>query len=308
MPSPLANSKIHFNRVTFLVTLYIAIGCNRQTNLAVTMSPIHFKVQVPFILDSRGIIINTYWGSENVHHVLCLDNYSPSWLKSSVTMHDSISNKSRNLKFNTYTADGTSIMGEVGVCNRLAFENITFKQVPFYIMPSEFTDNKNDDGVFGGDLMSTGIWKIDFKRKELTFTSSIDSLKGIKNAEVFPATFGREYIKINVIFGNNTAIPMAIDLGYNGDMILPLNDFNHIYAPNKTSSGVSVFKTPARLNIVNSISFIDTVRINHDWFNALISSNEEVKERLIGLQFFERFDFVIFDFLNKTIYLPKKVW
>jgi hypothetical protein len=128
------------------------------------MSPQNFKVQTPFMLSGRGIIINTYWGNEKRHHVLCLDNHSPSWIKSSQIVYDKSFLKSRDLSFKTSTADGTPIRGDVGICDSLTFENIIFRKIPFYIMPNNPEDNKNDDGVFGGDLMSKGIWKIDFKK------------------------------------------------------------------------------------------------------------------------------------------------
>ncbi|HXB42797.1 MAG TPA: hypothetical protein VNV85_02020 [Puia sp.] len=308
MPNSLSYTYNHLNKIIVAASFSIILGCGRKTNSYIIISPKNFKVQVPFILDARGIIINTYWGKEKIHHVLCLDNYSSSWLKSSVADLSKLLGKSQNLKFKTYTAVGTPVKGEVGVCDSFTFENITFKKALFYIMPSELKDNKNDDGVFGGDLMSTGIWKIDFKNRQLIFTSSIDSLKESKNCEVSFAAFGQEYIKINVSFGNNIAKTMAIDLGYNGEMILPLNDFNDITRTKKTSSRFTIFKTPASQNIVNSLSFFDTVMINHNWFHAMVSSNEKVKERLIGLQFLEKFDFVILDFINKKMYLPKKVW
>jgi predicted aspartyl protease len=289
------------------VLLSIILGCSSQRNSIISLSPKDFKVQVPLMINARGIIIKTYWGSENKYHVLCLDNFSPSWIKSSVIKYNKSFTQS-NLRFKTSTADGTSIKGEVGICDNLAFENITFRKPPFYVMPDDFNDIRNDDGVFGGDLMSTGVWKIDFKNNELTFASNIDSLKELNQTEVFNSTFAPKYINIDVIFGSNIAKTMSIDLGYNGDLLLPLNEFNKISTSNKIFLASSMFKTPASENIVKSLSFIDTVKINHNRFITIISSNEKVKERLIGLQFFKRFDFVIFDFINKKIYLPKKVW
>lgn len=277
-------------------------------NLPVSVSRKNFKVQVPFILDARGIIINTYWGSGKTHYVLCLDNYSPSWIKSSVIKYNKSFSKSPGIGFKTFAADGSPIKGDIGICDSLSFENITFKKVPFYVMPNNYKDIKNDDGVFGGDLMSTGVWKIDFRKEELTFASTIDSLKGINQSEVFPATFDQGSIKIDVRFGGNAVKTMAVDLGYNGDLLVPLSEFNRVSVQNKTFLSPAMFNTPASGNFVNSLSFIDTVNINHIWLSAIVSSNEKVQERLIGLNFFRKFDFVIFDFKNKQLYLPKKIW
>jgi predicted aspartyl protease len=274
----------------------------------IDISPKHFKVRIPFMLDGRGIIINTYWGSEKKHHVLCLDNYSPSWIKSSLIQYGRSFTKSSRFGFKTSTADGSPIQGDVGICDSLSFENIVFRNIPFYIIRNNSENNKTDDGVFGMDVMSKGIWKIDFKNSELTFASSIDSFSEINQTEVFPATFGWQSITVNVDFGNSNVKTMAIDLGFNGGMFMPLRDFNNIGSSHKTLIDLRRFNTPAGENIVNSVSIFDTVNINHDWFITIVSSNERVKERLIGLQFFRRFDYTIFDFINKRIYIPKKVW
>lgn len=296
-----------FDRIIAIISLLIILGCNRQTNSPISITPKHFKIQVPFMLDARGIIINTYWGDDKRHHVLCLDNYSPSWIKNSVVKYDKSFVQSGQ-RFKTSTADGTPIKGEVGICDRLTFENITFKEAPFYVISDDFKGNRSSDGVFGSDLMSTGVWKIDFKRDELTFASTIDSLKEINQAEVFSTIFVQQYIKMEVTFGSHITKQIAVDLGYNGDLLLPMTEFNKVNLSKKTIPTSTMFTTPASENNITSLSFIDTVKIDHNWYRAIVSSNEKVKERLIGLQFFQRFDFVIFDFINKRIYLPKKVW
>jgi hypothetical protein len=290
------------------ILIYILLGCNNQMNSAIGISPQNFKVQTHFRLSGRGIIIDTYWGSEKKHHVLRLDNHSPSWIKSSQIKYDKSFIKSGNLSFKTSTADGTRIQGDVGICDSLTFENIILREIPFYIMPNNPKDNKSYDGVFGGDLMSKGIWKIDFKNDKLTFASNIDSFKEIGQAEVIPAIFAGGSITIDVMFENNVIKTMAVDLGYNGDLLMPLEEFNRISSQNEIFTTPARFKTPASDNIINSLSIVDTININHNWFFAIVSSNENVKQRLIGLQFFRRFDFVIFDFIEKQIYIPRKVW
>jgi hypothetical protein len=113
---------------------------------------------------------------------------------------------------------------------------------------------------------------------------------------------------IDVTFEKNIIKTMAVDLGYNGDLLMPLKEFNKISSQNKIFTTPAKFNTPASNNLINSLSIFDTININHNWFFTIVSSNEKVKEQLIGLQFFRKFDFVIFDFINKQIYIPKKVW
>jgi predicted aspartyl protease len=285
-----------------------AFGCRPPMAPAIDVAPKHFKVQTPFLLNSRGILINTYWGRERKHHVLCLDNHSPSWIKSSLVQYDQSFKKSKNLGFKTSTADGSAIQGEVGICDSLFFENTAFKNVPFYVMPDSSKDDRTGDGVLGIDAMAKGIWKIDFKKQELTFASDIDSFSEIRQAEVFPATFKQQTIALEVDFGENDINTMAIDLGYNGYMLLPPYDFKRVGSAAKTFVTPSRFNTPTSNHVVNNLSVVDTVRINHHWFSTVISSNEAVKERLIGLSFFKRFDYVVLDFINQRMYVPKKVW
>lgn len=298
----------NISKITLAILIFVAFGCSNRKISVIDISPKHFKVQMPFMLAGRGIIINTYWGSEKKHHVLCLDNNSPSWIKSSLIQYDQSFIKSSNLGFKTTTADGSPIQGDVGICDSLSFENILFRNIPFYVMPDNSKDNKNDDGVFGIDVMSKGIWKIDFKNSELTFASSIDSFTEINQADVFSATFDQQSITVNVDFGNSNIKKMTIDLGYNGYMIMPLKEFTEINSSNKISFSLNRFNTPASENIVKNISISDTVNINHEWFFTFVSSNIMVKNRLIGLEFFKKFEYVIFDFVNKRMYLPKKVW
>jgi predicted aspartyl protease len=304
-PACLYNSII---RIAPGILIAIVFSCNGNPTVETEVHPKHFKAQTPFILNSRGIIINTYWGNERKPHVLCLDNHSPSWIKSSLIQYNQSFRKSKNLSFKTSTADGSVIQGEVGICDSIFFENIVFKNVPFYIMPNNSQDDKTDDGVLGIDALSKGIWRIDFKKQELTFVSDIDSISEMRQTEIFPATINQQSITVDVDFGNKDIKTLAIDIGYNGYMLLPPGDFKPISSPAKTFVTPSRFNTPASRNIVNNLSVVDTVNINHNWFATVVSSNEAVKERLIGLAFFKRFDYIIFDFINKHIYVPKKVW
>lgn len=301
-----------FNKVTltalYTLILFSTCSCGHKLTPVVSVYPKHFKVQTPFILDSRGIIINTYWGSDRQHHVLCIDNHSPSWIKSSVIQFNKSFVKSKRINFKTSTADGTTINGDVGICDSIYFTDIVFSNIPFYVMPENSKDTKNDDGVFGIDALEKGIWKIDFRKDELTFASDADSMSEIKQSEIFPATFSTQSIKVKVRFGNNNLKTLAVDLGYNGDILIPYNEFKNISTHKKIFTEKGKFSTPASENIINNASVLDTISINHNYFFSIVSSNKKVTEHIIGLSFFRRFDYVIFDFINKRIYIPKKVW
>jgi hypothetical protein len=289
--------------------MFVAATFNCCVNLFsyVDVYPSHFKIHTPFILNG-GIMINTYWGNKKKHHVLYLDNHSPSWIRNSLIQFDEPFTKSKNVAFKTSTADGSPVQGDVGICDSLFFEGITFNKVPFYVIRDSSKNNTTVDGALGIDAMSKAIWKIDFTKSELTCSSDMDSFKEVGQMEILAATFTRESIALDVDFGRHNVKALAIDLGYNGDMILPSGDFKKACPSSKTFARVGKFMTPAGENIVDNISTIDTVKINHNWFVAEISTNKTVSERLIGLAFFRRFDYVIFDFVNERIYVPKKIW
>ncbi len=123
----------HSEKITLSFLICITMGCTHQINLGVSVSPKNFKIQTPFILTNRGIIINTYWGTDKRHHVLCLDNYSPSWINSALIKYDKSFSKSKDHNFNTSTADGTPIHGNIGICDSLTFGNVTFTKAPFML-------------------------------------------------------------------------------------------------------------------------------------------------------------------------------
>ena len=58
-------------------------------------------------------------------------------------------------------------------------------------------------GVFGDNLISKGIWKIDFEKNILTFASNIDSMEGLQEAIRIPSRFVDNIISLDVVFSNN---------------------------------------------------------------------------------------------------------
>lgn len=175
-------------------------------------------------------------------------------------------------------------------------------------MPKEGNPGTSDDGVLGLDVMAKGIWKIDFRKEELNFVSDLDSLDHLTETEIFPAAFTDHSIEVKVVFGKNNAKTMAVDLGYNGDMLMPLEEFERVSKSGKVFQQPGRFRTPAGFSLVTQHMMLDTVNIGHNWFTAMVTSHETVKERLIGLAFFRRFAYVIFDFLHQQVLVPKKIW
>jgi len=168
----------------------------------------------------------------------------------------------------------------------------------FYIIETN-TNDQTYDGVFGSELMSKGIWKIDFKNNLLTFTSSLDSLPESASCEPIFASVQDHQIAINVKFSTGAIHRTFVDLGYNGDLLLPQEDALYLSGKEKKFTETIRLTTPSDSKIINRLSAIDTVNISNHWFVVAAATTASTKERLIGLRFFRRFDFIIIDFKNK---------
>lgn len=292
-----------------LISLVITwlFGCRSDPYSSINIAPGHFKMSTPFLIGTHGILINTNWGADKKHHVLFIDNFSPSWIKKSVLQADGRLLHNSAYNFKTSTGSGKLLEGNVGLCDSLLFGAVAFNKAPFYIIDSE-PDDQTYDGAFGSELMSKGIWKIDFKNNVLTFVSSIDSLPESAGCEPIVAVVDNNRIVINVKSARGLTQPMFVDLGFNGDLLVSEDDSMYLSSRNKFSSEQMMLSTPSDTKIVSRLSAIDTVQISNHWFVTMLSTRKSSKDRLIGLQFFKRFQFIIIDFKNKKLLVPKMVF
>lgn len=287
-----------------LISTIFLVGCNRDPYKSISVYPEHFKITTPFIIGTHGILINTNWGEDKRHHVLFIDNYSPSWIKKSVVQADNLLLKGSEFKFRTSTGSGKPLEGKVGICDSLAFESVAFKKVPFYIIDSD-TNDKTYDGVLGSELMSKGIWKIDFKNNLLTFTSNIDSLPESLGCESILTTVESNRIMVNVGLSSGLTQHMFVDLGFNGDLLVSQDDSVYLSSKSKFVTDKVKLSTPSDTKIISRLSALDTVKISNHWFATFVSTTKSTNDRLIGLQFLRRFSFIIIDFKNKKLLVPK---
>ena len=270
-------------------------------------SPQHFNIQIPFQTDSKGIAIATYWGSAKTEHRLYLDNHSPTWANNNIIRGNSAILKSKNFRYSTTTADGKVIKGDVYICDSISIGQVSLKNVHFYNI-SNATNAGKTDGVIGENIMSEGIWKIDFSTRMITFASSPDSIKGLQQANLVPAAFTSNAIEIEVSFRNNIKKKFDLDLGFNGCLILPAEEFRLLEADN--TKGILTdslrFSTPAGFQNIKNDFTADSIRIGGLQFLSLIATNKLVKDKLIGLDFFKHFEFVVIDYVSRKVYLSKR--
>jgi hypothetical protein len=257
-----------------------------------------------------GIVLNTSWGSDKINHKLYLDNDSPTWASNNVIQNNKSVSKSRVFSYRTTVADGTFIHDDVYVCDSISLGNVTFKNFGFYKISGETHPGKNEkvEGTFGENLLSVGVWKIDFKNKLITFASSIDSLREMSYAQSFPCKFTGNSIEVEINLRNISTKKFELDLGFNGMMILPLKEFTQIEIGNKRIYTDSLrFSTPSSSEIVENIHAHDTIKINRSFFLTTLTTNKLIKETLIGRLFFERFEFIILDYPDRLVFVSKNM-
>lgn len=285
--------------------------CSKNLETNITLQPKNFKTQVPIRLNEQGIIITTYWGEDSIEHLLYWDNHSPSWADFNIIRDTASLKKSENYNYRTTTADGTFIQGDVYFCNKVSLGNVSFFNIPFYNIVHQINKRRDDKiyGVFGEESIAKGIWKIDFKNEIITLTSNIDSLKEISEAMLLPSKFKDNVIELEVSFQKEIIKTLEVDLGYNGEIFIPIKLYNIISADNKrTLADTLLFSTPGGSeNVLNHLA-LDSVKIGKKFFPVSIASNQSDKEMLMGAGFFKQFEFVIFDYINKAVYVSKKVF
>jgi len=264
---------------------------------------------MPIRLNERGIIIPTYWGNDSVEHLLYWDNHSPSWADFNIIKDNSSIKKSKEYNYRTTTADGTPIKGDVYFCDKISLGNVSFFDSPFYNIVHQVDPRRDDKiyGVFGEELIDKGIWKIDFKNETMTFTSSLDSLKELSEANVLPSRFNDGVIELDVLFKKNIRKTLEVDMGYNLEIFIPIKLYSLISTNNKRiHTDTLLFSTPGGSEKVLNHLVLDSIKIGKKFFPVSIASNQRGKEMLIGAGFFRQFEFVIFDYINKEVYVSKK--
>lgn len=305
------NTKSFFKSRNFIIlflSIYGESSCTKYIGENITVKPKTFKIQVPLAENKNGFVINTAWGKNKTAHLLNWDNHSPTWGNNSIILNNPSVTKSNEYRYRTLTADGTYIHGDVYECKEITFGNVSFENVLFYNIDEQTSKDKTakTEGVFGEDLIAKGAWKFDFKKQAITFASCIDSIDSLSRAILIPSVFKDNTIQLKVKFRNDIVLPVEIDFGYSGNIILPENEFEKIAVGNSRMYQDSTrFSTPTNSQRVEQKVGWDSISINDNFIQTYFSTNPLVKDALIGRRFFQQYEFVIFDYLNKSVYVSK---
>ena len=192
----------------------------------------------------------------------------------------------------------------------MSIGDVTFKNIPFYKIAGRFDENDTEktNCVLGDDIMSKGVWKIDFKNSVITFASSIDSIEQSEQQIKLPANFTLDGIEIPISFRDTIERVFFLDIGFNRMVLMPLKDFLPMCIPSDHTYSDSVrFYTPAGSGKTRNVEAMDRMKIGEEYYSTSISSNELVKERLLGRAFFAQFEYIIIDYLHKTVHVSTKM-
>jgi hypothetical protein len=285
----------------YLFSLLLLTSCSDRVN-PVTLSPKHFKVQFNHESYAPTVMLPVYLG--NNKYTLQFDNHSPTWVNDKIIAENRSVRKLKNTSYSTSVADGSKIQGDVYICDSVTIGGLHLNDVLMYKI-SDTGDRKI--GVIGENIISLGVWMIDFEYNKLIFASSADSLgkKVIYESHLLPTTFKNNTFSVEPVI-NGVKKKFYVDIGFNGEAILPLDDFKEICDSKKTVSHHATFSTPNGKQNLDNLTSYEKILLGTDSVAFVFTTNEKVAESVVGLGFFRQFHFVILDYPNKQIYVSIK--
>ena len=172
-----------------------------------------------------------------------------------------------------------------------------------------FAGHGNIKNLIGGNLLKHFIWKIDNTKKKIFFTRDPSAFSYTScTALPFSLDHDRPVIRCTV---DNLIYDLVLDTGYQGFLNLSGRPYNNIYVqPRDTFKNVKSFSydsTKIYTYGINEKSINEFFTLSDVGIGTLTLSNELVshnlaKFNLLGWSFFQRFEFVILDYINQKVY------
>ena len=145
------------------------------------------------------------------------------------------------------------------------------------------------DGFIGSNLMQHAIWDIDFKEKQITITDNESSLnlpEDIIENKMFVGVAGLPSIACKI---NGEKIwNFPVDLGYNGDIVIPYSEFKE-QTENGAISNFEKYNTDGSIGIngkekTTSESYIGTIG-EIEFGNSILKNQKFYSEQYLGKRF-----------------------
>jgi hypothetical protein len=275
-----------------------------------TVSPTAFKVQIPFIHPKNDrLFIPVFFGKENVTRTLLFDSHAPFCLFESTIKNNAAISKVGKYYKNRPTPEGKTLPNIFYKTDNIKLGNVRFDKVVINQVPDRTdTINFRYEGIFGTNAMVKGIWKIDFEHNQLVFASAIDSIENVAEAQKLETEFvGISKIKVNLTSENNVKVILEVDLGSNRSVSLQKEVFDQIDVTHKaTVTQGTVITASGETKVTKYALSSVPIKLGDKDFTTALSTNNLMKKNLLGIGFFDHFKFVIFDYINKAIYVSNE--
>lgn len=268
----------------------------------------NYKVTFPFEFKNGFIIVPVE--IENKQYNFLLDTGSPTLVskelaknlnlkvidsaKASDVYNDKIHNK--------YARLGTVKIGTIDFSGTTALIN-DFNAVSVW-------SSLNVDGFIGANLMQHAIWDIDFIKKQITITddeSKLNLPEEIIENKLFIGVAGLPAIACKI--NDKKVWKFAVDLGYNGGIVIPFSEFEK-----QTETGeISDFKNSNTKGVIgiygeqnttreSYIGIIDEIEFGNATLENIKVYSEQYLEKRFGSNFFKNYR-VILNWDSKKIKL-----
>jgi aspartyl protease len=189
----------------------------------------------------------------------------------------------------------------------LTFENVG--AVVDWVQPPDTLACLSTAGLMGASLLQAAIWQIDFQSKQITISSSLEGLSGLKDASKIPFqrsdAAGSPRIAVGVSDAEN--VSLLIDLGFNGSIAIPTallhaaGDRVPDSAPTEVGQASStVFGSKASTVQITRLKELrlGTLRLE----NFPVVTGTAVSDFHVGIEFLRHFR-VTLDWVNNDLYL-----
>jgi hypothetical protein len=296
-----------------LILCFIFTACQTSKVLNAmgkeTVSPTAFKMDIPFTFIENQLFIPVYFEKEKMKRVLKFDNHAPFSLRYGAIENNPAITKVGKLFIPKPTPDGKTIPNLYYTTDSVNFGNVQFNKVVLIGTSEQAPDAPNKyDGLFGKNLMEKGVWKIDFEQKILTFASTLEAIENVKDAQKLATKFTEvNKIILNTTFENITIPKVEVDLGYNGYLILTKKNFDKIDPDHKAIVKATEITSVAGTQKVTGYLLPEkSGKIGDKSFNMKVVSNDKMTNNYLGMAFFAQFKFVIFDYVNKAVYVSSE--
>ncbi|QRM90740.1 hypothetical protein FG167_16340 [Lacinutrix sp. WUR7] len=299
-------------KIAYLVLLLIVSSCANSKALKHfkegKTAQENFKVTIPFEMHKGWIIVPIE--IKNKTYKFILDTGSPTLvskelaesLKMNVIDSVNASDVYNNKQQNKYTRIETIKIGTVDFVGTTALIN-DFNAVKMW-------SSLNVDGFIGANLMQHTIWDIDFSKKQITITDNESTLnlpEDLIENKLFIGYAGLPSIACKI--NGEKVWNFAVDLGYNGETVIPFSEFKK-----QTENGkISDFKKTNTKGVIGIYGKQNTTRESYtsvikelEFGNATLKNEnvyaEQYLDRRFGVNFFKNYR-VILNWNSKKIKL-----